>query len=629
MRNIHPVCSKTKLVSSYGIGITVIILLFPFSGLSLFGTVNVAAGSLSSSHVGGQELGEQPPQQTPEARGGSNSITGGANNISTTASGIVGTENNTLLYENPEYGIQIRYPQDWIYLEMDTAFPLEFQVVFMSPTEAFKAGRTQETGVTSDTPSGVSVMIAQLPFGNVDVQLLGDIITSGLASDGSEIISNNTDVTLSGMPAFEVVVSQPEDNTRQLQVWTIHGGKGYGVGYVSHESRFEQSLPIAQDMIRSFIIADETNTATQIDNSNVNNTVAPDPSTISTTTQSMNLEAARQQYLAVWNQTEFQVAFNTYIEPGSATGYGIFEELDNNDDIFRPGETIQLYAEPVGFGQQQILDENGNTVYHMNLTANILISDTNGNELANIEDAPLIDIISHRQNTEMQLILTVTQDDPFPVGDYIITYIVYDRVKGESFQIDKRITIAAEDDVTSGVTDDTIAGQEQQHQQEQNVEWLQYENATYGVRMLYPSNWIQEDGTTAEDDRFIFVSNFVTPEQEVGSYAYVAISIDNMPQSMSLGGYLNDTINSYMQDPTFENFQVLSSSTEQFTLAGMPAYILEASYRDPEFGPQHMLEVGTILDNTVYYVQYIADTPIYQTHFSLAERMIESFDIMQ
>jgi hypothetical protein len=145
--------------------------------------------------------------------------------------------------------------------------------------------------------------------------------------------------------------------------------------------------------------------------------------------------------------------------------------------------------------------------------------------------------------------------------------------------------------------------------------------------MLYPSDWLQEDGTTAEDDRFIFVSNFATPEEEVGSYASVAISLDNMPQSVSLEGYLNDTISSYIQNPTFENFQVLSSSTEQFTLAGMPAYTFEASYRDPEFGPQHMLEIGTIIDNRVYYVQYVADALIYQTHFSLAERMIESFEI--
>jgi hypothetical protein len=43
----------------------------------------------------------------------------------------------------------------------------------------------------------------------------------------------------------------------------------------------------------------------------------------------------------------------------------------------------------------------------------------------------------------------------------------------------------------------------------------------------------------------------------------------------------------------------------------MPAYAFEVSYTDPEFGPQHVLEVGTIIDNRVYYGQYMADTTTY------------------
>jgi hypothetical protein len=163
-------------------------------------------------------------------------------------------------------------------------------------------------------------------------------------------------------------------------------------------------------------------------------------------TQAMTLEAARQQYLALWNQTDFGIAFNTYIEPNSATGYGIYEEHDGGN-IFRPGEAIELYVEPVGFGHQQILDDNGNTLYLVNHTADIIIADINGNEVGRIEDEPLFNLVSHRQNTEVDWTLTVTQEEEsFPVGDYIITYIVHDQVKGESSQIEKKITIAATDD---------------------------------------------------------------------------------------------------------------------------------------------------------------------------------------
>ncbi len=47
----------------------------------------------------------------------------------------------------------------------------------------------------------------------------------------------------------------------------------------------------------------------------------------------------------------------------------------------------------------------------------------------------------HTQNTEFSLTLTLSQEQPFPVGDYIISYILHDQVTGKSFQLDRRITI--------------------------------------------------------------------------------------------------------------------------------------------------------------------------------------------
>jgi eukaryotic-like serine/threonine-protein kinase len=165
--------------------------------------------------------------------------------------------------------------------------------------------------------------------------------------------------------------------------------------------------------------------------------------------------------------------------------------------------------------------------------------------------------------------------------------------------------------------------------QQQQGEWLLYQNVTYGVSMLYPSNWTQHNITGAADDSFIYVSDFSSPEETDGYFAYVTIAIDSMPQTTNMASYLNQSIDIYRQDPEFQEFQLLSSSIGNFTLAGMPAYSFEIAYTDLEFGPQNMLEVGRISDNRVYYIQYYADPPIYQKYFPIAERMIESFQIMQ
>lgn len=102
-----------------------------------------------------------------------------------------------------------------------------------------------------------------------------------------------------------------------------------------------------------------------------------------------------------------------------------------------------------------------------------------------------------------------------------------------------------------------------------------------------------------------------------------------MPQSTTIQGYRSQSIDIYRQTPNFEDLKLLSSSVGNFTLAGRPAYSFEITYTDPEFGPQNMLEVGTIFDNRVYYIQYFADPPINQKYFPIVERMIESFQITQ
>jgi hypothetical protein len=164
-----------------------------------------------------------------------------------------------------------------------------------------------------------------------------------------------------------------------------------------------------------------------------------------TATNKMTIEDAKELYLSVWNQTEFNTTFSTFVEPFSAAGYGVYEERSN---VFAPGETIVLYVEPVGFAHEQVIDEEGgsnnnSTLYLMNMTADYEIAAANGTELQLIEDVQVGSITSHRPNTEMFLTLTLAQEvQPFPVGNYVITYSVTDEVSGESFELEKEITVA-------------------------------------------------------------------------------------------------------------------------------------------------------------------------------------------
>jgi hypothetical protein len=212
--------------------------------------------------------------------------------------------------------------------------------------------------------------------------------------------------------------------------------------------------------VTSAFAQNQTSNLTATLSTPVNNTMTTTNITTTPPPPNMTLDDARKQYLSIWNQTEFNATFSTFIEPFSAAGYGVYEERNN---VFAPGETIVLYVEPVGFDHRQVLDEEGNntTLYLINMTADYEIVSINGTELQLLENVPVGSIISHRPNTELFLTLTLdleiitrnaTQEvQSFPTGNYIITYSVTDEVSGESFQLEKEITVAERVAVSSNL----------------------------------------------------------------------------------------------------------------------------------------------------------------------------------
>ena len=137
------------------------------------------------------------------------------------------------------------------------------------------------------------------------------------------------------------------------------------------------------------------------------------------------------------NQT-FRSAFDTFVssEPG---GYGMYGARKSN--VFKPGETFLLYVEPVGYTYGTVTDEDGTTLYTMNFTLDFLISDKNGTVLGGQQDVPISNVVSHHQNKELILTISIDQSSPFPPGDYVITYEVTDENSGKSFDIPKDVTI--------------------------------------------------------------------------------------------------------------------------------------------------------------------------------------------
>jgi hypothetical protein len=144
------------------------------------------------------------------------------------------------------------------------------------------------------------------------------------------------------------------------------------------------------------------------------------------------------QTSASLNGETFRSQFDTFVASEPA-GYGMYDEKESN--VFAPGETFLLYVEPVGYSYGNITDENGDQLYTMNFTADFTISTPNGTILAGQEDLPLSNLISHHQNKELMLQMSIDQTSPFPSGDYVLRYTFTDENSGESFDIEKNVTV--------------------------------------------------------------------------------------------------------------------------------------------------------------------------------------------
>jgi hypothetical protein len=165
------------------------------------------------------------------------------------------------------------------------------------------------------------------------------------------------------------------------------------------------------------------------DNSNNSSAISPDSQFIK----------AREQYLRSWEQSNFSSEFDTFVIPNSVNGYGIYDEHRSN--IFKPGEPIVLYVEPIGFTHKKLTDESGNALYNVKLIPSVIISSKIDNKSASI-DFPQFAFTSHRKNTEAELTITVTQNTPIPEGEYKILYTIKDAQSNKSFDIIKKVVIS-------------------------------------------------------------------------------------------------------------------------------------------------------------------------------------------
>jgi hypothetical protein len=157
---------------------------------------------------------------------------------------------------------------------------------------------------------------------------------------------------------------------------------------------------------------------------------------------------------------------------------------------------------------------------------------------------------------------------------------------------------------------------------------LTYQNSSYGIRIQYPANWTKDEGDLDPNDDITNIVEFSSPFQSRldSEPETLGVSMEELTdQNMTLDEYANLLITDYKETST--NFNLIESDTNNSMLAEMPAYKLV--YTDVEDDTNYKtMEIGTIIGDKVYYIEYIAEEEKYDNYLPTIQMMLNSFELI-
>ncbi len=169
-----------------------------------------------------------------------------------------------LPYNNSEYGIRMNYPSDWSYQEAQPPTDVAiFPIVRMFPP-------------ISDDPNAVTFLeIGIEDLGNpfsIDEYSRSTINAYRESRQNFDLVSSNTEDTLSGLPAYELVFTDSANGTdrKLIEVGALDSDNNrvYYLLFNTEESRYDLFVPALESIIDSFQLA-------SVNGSTINATTAP------------------------------------------------------------------------------------------------------------------------------------------------------------------------------------------------------------------------------------------------------------------------------------------------------------------------------------------------------------------
>jgi hypothetical protein len=148
------------------------------------------------------------------------------------------------------------------------------------------------------------------------------------------------------------------------------------------------------------------------------------------------LTKAEEKTYEAWGKLGLTERTFTFVTEPSK-GYGIYQEKQSS--IFKPGEKVITYVEPIGFGWKEL----PNDMYELNFVSDVKIKAASGEVLLDQKGFAKNVLQSHNANMEFSMDFTLTLTGA-PAGQYTLTYTIHDMSGTQTSTFDQDFTIAAE-----------------------------------------------------------------------------------------------------------------------------------------------------------------------------------------
>lgn len=131
------------------------------------------------------------------------------------------------------------------------------------------------------------------------------------------------------------------------------------------------------------------------------------------------IDTLEQAALALCEKAHLELRNIHFIE-NEASGFGFYQAKESN--IFAQGETFLIYAEPKNYTIKKV--QQG--LFEIHFKQDIYILDMEDNILWGQKDYLDFHVLSHQPNNEIFISNTISQDSPFPKGEYKFLLVVKD-----------------------------------------------------------------------------------------------------------------------------------------------------------------------------------------------------------